>query len=365
MGDNITSQTVQAKVSQTAHVGQQYTHYLIGDLQNFLNHNPACLCSIVSYDNGAEFLKVFQIRGSLMVKVPSTQKDKSIGFKFILTKQYPVTSPIVFLDEAENQEIIDNIDYVDVGNVITFDYLSDWKREEASWNPQASYNKFNLNSLLFQLYNLFVKMPPLPMSDLFGIADEQPDKLFDVFLGFQEEEEIGNFNPVAEIGRIKRSDSHLDSTQQKDIWMTKYKLKLEMDKKVQNDKLIKQDLLPKLKTIASQNMIELHKQEAEFSISKLKEFEENQKTIEEKLVSIKNHNQEMKEAMPAIDEQIWLLEEQIKMMEQIDLNPENLKDLFTSPNPAIEKLKKYEIKKNVYQELEFGLKARETISDVP
>jgi len=41
-----------------------------------------------------------------------------------------VTCPHVYLDEAENQEVIENIDYVDVGNTITFDYLSNWKREE-------------------------------------------------------------------------------------------------------------------------------------------------------------------------------------------------------------------------------------------
>ena len=116
---------------------------------------------------------------------------------------------MVYLDEPINQEVIDNIDYVDTGNEISFTYLSDWKREEKSWNPQTSYNKYNLAALLFKVYNLFVEMPPLTMNELFGIRSEPNNNLnsFDVFLGFQEEEEkslgdLGNFNPQKELGRI-------------------------------------------------------------------------------------------------------------------------------------------------------------------
>ena len=46
----------------------------------------------------------------------------------------------------------------------------------------------------------------------------------------------------------------------------------------------------------------------------------------------------MKEALPAIDEQIKFLEEQVNLMKSFNLTPENLKDLFVAKDPVIQKL---------------------------
>ena len=66
------------------------------------------------------------IRGKLVTKIPHTGKDKLLGFKFVLPFQYPLSAPLVFLDEPENKEVIDMIDYLDKGNRINFEYTLKW-----------------------------------------------------------------------------------------------------------------------------------------------------------------------------------------------------------------------------------------------
>jgi hypothetical protein len=53
--------------------------------------------------------------------------NRMIGFKFVLPSSYPRNPPFVFLDEPENALVIEMIDYIDVGNVIEFAYLQEWR----------------------------------------------------------------------------------------------------------------------------------------------------------------------------------------------------------------------------------------------
>ena len=65
-----------------------------------------------------------QLRGKMPVQV--NNKQRPIGFKFILPNNYPMEAPLVYLDEPVNQMVIDMIDYVDRGNRIMFSYLTEW-----------------------------------------------------------------------------------------------------------------------------------------------------------------------------------------------------------------------------------------------
>lgn len=67
-----------------------------------------------------------------MVKLPSTNKDKFLGFKFVLPINYPVDAPLVYLDEPVNQEVIDMIDYLEAQNRIMFEYVILWSKKGAS-----------------------------------------------------------------------------------------------------------------------------------------------------------------------------------------------------------------------------------------
>ena len=91
----------------------------------------------------------------------------------MLSREYPQEPPLVFLDEPENQEVIDIVDYIDSGNRINFQFLFDWRKQQS--NDQGFFQKFNLTMLLTELYNLFLKMPPVSFSELFGgDADANP-----------------------------------------------------------------------------------------------------------------------------------------------------------------------------------------------
>ena len=41
---------------------------------------------------------------------------------------YPIEAPLVYLDEPENPQVIDMIDYLDKGNRIVFEYILVWEK---------------------------------------------------------------------------------------------------------------------------------------------------------------------------------------------------------------------------------------------
>ena len=43
-----------------------------------------------------------------------------LGFKFVFPKDYPKDAPLAFLDEKEDAEVVEMVDYLDKGNKIMF-----------------------------------------------------------------------------------------------------------------------------------------------------------------------------------------------------------------------------------------------------
>ena len=107
------------------------------------------------------------IRGKLSINLQEMGKQRPMGFKFVLPVNYPASAPYVYLDEPENQEVIDMIDYLDSGNRIMFSYLIDWDRNGASIS-QGNHQTYNLLATLGKVYNLFCKQPPISFTELFG-----------------------------------------------------------------------------------------------------------------------------------------------------------------------------------------------------
>lgn len=97
--------------------------------------------------------KVFQIRGKLKVSLPQSGKDKLLGFKFILPSNYPVEAPICYLDEPENEEVVEMVDYLDKGNRIMFEYLIVWGKCGAGIKNNLAV--YNLSQLLGNIFKLF------------------------------------------------------------------------------------------------------------------------------------------------------------------------------------------------------------------
>lgn len=89
--------------------------------------NPSCLISaepaVEEATKPAKLL--FTIRGKLRIDL--AQSHRFLGFKFILSSNYPNTPPMAFLDEPENPMLLEYIDYLGKGNRIMFNYLHDWK----------------------------------------------------------------------------------------------------------------------------------------------------------------------------------------------------------------------------------------------
>ena len=68
------------------------------------------------------------IRGKLGVFLKEANKQRPCGFKFVLPVNFPQNAPLVYLDEAENKDVVDMIDYLEAGNRMMWKYVYDWDR---------------------------------------------------------------------------------------------------------------------------------------------------------------------------------------------------------------------------------------------
>jgi len=128
----VTPQNIAKMLKQTSHKDQSKDKlkYIENDVKAFLQRNQACQCSIVDvkFNTAEKMQQVLQIRGKLKINLPQSGSGKLLGFKFILPKMYPIEAPLVYLDEPENPQVIDMIDYLDKGNRIVFEYILVWEK---------------------------------------------------------------------------------------------------------------------------------------------------------------------------------------------------------------------------------------------
>jgi len=72
------------------------------------------------------------------------------------------------LDEPENADVIEMLDYVDSGNRIRTDYILNWMTR---YNDPSQRMNLNLNRLLYEVFQLYTKAPPIPFEEIFGEAE--------------------------------------------------------------------------------------------------------------------------------------------------------------------------------------------------
>ena len=140
----------------------QFVPQLRADMDAFLQRNAAVEASVagISFANQPKH-NVVMLRGKLPIKLQS--KVRTIGFKFLIPSQYPFVPPSVSLDEPVNQSVIEMIDYIEGNNRIKNDFITKWsqRQNDADWR-----GKLNLNGLLFEVYQLYSKAPPLSFEEM-------------------------------------------------------------------------------------------------------------------------------------------------------------------------------------------------------
>ena len=131
-------------------------------MESFLRRNFAVEASVVAISfTGMEKHNVVMLRGKLPIKLVS--KTRPIGFKFLLPAQYPIVPPYVYLDEPEDPTVVELLDYVEKNNRIKNDFITNW----ASRNNDPTWKgKLNLTQLLFEVFQLFTKAPPLSFEEM-------------------------------------------------------------------------------------------------------------------------------------------------------------------------------------------------------
>ena len=140
----------------------QFLPQLRADLDAFLRKNYAVEAQVVGISfTGQQKYNVIMLRGKLPIKLQT--KTRPIGFKFLLPAQYPIAPPYVYLDEPENPQVVELLDYVERNNRIKNDFITNWASRNN--NPQWK-NRLNLNTLLYEVFQLFTKAPPLSFEEM-------------------------------------------------------------------------------------------------------------------------------------------------------------------------------------------------------
>ena len=140
----------------------QFMPQLRADMEGFLTRNAAVEAQVagISFQNQPKH-NVVMLRGKLPIKLQS--RTRTIGFKFLIPVQYPFVAPYVYLDEPVNQSVIDMIDYVEPNNRIKNEFITKWSQRH---NDPVWKGKLNLNHLLYEVYQLFSKAPPLSFEEM-------------------------------------------------------------------------------------------------------------------------------------------------------------------------------------------------------
>ena len=135
---------------------------LRADLEAFLQRNAAVEVKVAGI-SFADMPKhnVLMLRGKLPIKLQS--KTRTIGFKFLIPVQYPLFPPYVYLDEPVDKTVIEMIDYVEENNRIKSELIIKWAQRinDPEWR-----GKLNLNGLLYEVYQLYSKAPPLSFEEM-------------------------------------------------------------------------------------------------------------------------------------------------------------------------------------------------------
>ena len=92
-----------------------------------------------------------------------SNKQRPVGFKFILPTDYPSQAPYVYLDEPENADVIAMLDYVDNWNRIRNDFILNWM---ANYRDPTKRMNLNLNRLLYEVFQMYTKAPPIPFEEM-------------------------------------------------------------------------------------------------------------------------------------------------------------------------------------------------------
>jgi len=95
------------------------------------------------------------------VRVQSGSCDRFFGFKIVFPTFYPFSAPWVFLDEKEDPQIIEFMDYIEKGNRLSLLYLDRWDQE---YRPGS--HQYSLPQLMQEVYQAFQRSPPIPFSEL-------------------------------------------------------------------------------------------------------------------------------------------------------------------------------------------------------
>lgn len=154
-----------AMLESSAH---DMTEDLLNDLNSVLDKYTELEINVDKFTFPGEVAQnVVNIQGKIEVNVQN--KSRFVNYKIILPSVYPHKVPFVYLDEPINKEVIEMIDYLEDQNRIQFQYLIMWKNHS---NIDTVRQTYNLVILIQRLDEIFKKMPPVSMEELFGPSDD-------------------------------------------------------------------------------------------------------------------------------------------------------------------------------------------------
>ncbi|CDW74679.1 UNKNOWN [Stylonychia lemnae] len=236
----------------------------------FMQMNPNCLMELQSHQDGpgGPLKKHIALRGK-------QTGIKMIGFKIVLALGHPFAVPLAFLDEPDNPNLYEYLDYLQPGNKLAFAYLDDWKPDD----QQTQQSSQSLGTYQSEQQ----------------LEHEQQQPSIIKYLNYSQ--------PVADEGDFDNLMNMFDNNQMSHHERnTLIRLNTQIKQEKEKERLkpdVLQKLQPKVEQMLNDHVI-IRQSEAESYLSKLESLNQKKEQINKSLVEIKLKNDEIKFACQEI-----------------------------------------------------------------
>lgn len=116
----------------------------------------------------------------------------------------------------------------------------------------------------------------------------------------------------------------------------KYRMKNDVQAKTEKEQIINDHLLPGIREICVTNVAAVYDAEINELLQNIDKFEDQNTELDKQLEQCKMHNTIIKNALPEMDEQIKILQEQLEKMSGVEVDANLIQQEIFKPKSDIE-----------------------------
>ena len=156
----------------------------------------------------------------------------------------------------------------------------------------------------------------------------------------EQEDALQKFDPLADLNKINDEmhagqQKQISLAERKDTWKMNYKMKNNFEENKEKEKLIEEVITPQVKEIVQEQIVKPLLADTKDLISKIDEYDENSRALDMQLGAQSKENQQLKDALPLIEEQIAQLKKELAAFDKVQLTTETIEEELFKPKSEV------------------------------